>query len=541
MQEAVKQKGSVVPALDLYVNAIAGDSTTRKQAFNRMTKTSAHLQEQMQWISLMFPVITCGLHSIRNMLPWLDECVDRALIDEAGMIPLHQAFPLLIRSRRAIIVGDPLQIEPVITQTPNTLENYHHQAFIERGLDRTDRDRYSPAATESATTYHRAAAATGEVDSPDFGIRLREHYRCQASIIEFCDRIAGYGLITKTEFKESLIGQNLLAYHVEGQIIDGENREEIVAVHEIVEHLIAQGYSASDIGIMSAFKPQAIALEKLRVEGKSLIEKFPALKGSIGTVHKFQGSQRRVIILSTRVCRRQDSVTWINRRPNLMNVAVSRAEELFVLVGNLHRLRNGRFTRQLIEHIDDRGIVLEYKPKSAIPVEVSTTPQKDLIVDCRHLDVLERALQEVEQELIIVSPIIRGLAAKEFAQKIIPVLRRGVRVTIVHASYDETDPSAEVEKSKEAQELERVSQTEFNMVLRSALNRGTNERYLICDRKFAVIGTWNWLSHPYSYKCRRDGINPAVQICQEMSVILTDENRVQFIISRVERLRETRA
>jgi hypothetical protein len=538
LQEAVKQKASVVPALNIYLDVLSRDGMTRTQAKDRITKTPAVLQEQMQWISLMFPVITCGLYSIKNMLPWLDECVDRSIIDEAGMIPLHQAFPLLVRSRQAIIVGDPLQIEPVITQSLNALENYQHQAFFERGLNKTDYYRYSPAATESATTYHRAAAATGEIKSFDYGIRLLEHYRCQPSIINFCDRIAGYGLITKTELKESLIGHNLLAYHVEGKIADEVNQEEIVAVHEIVEHLINQGYSPSDFGIISAFKLQAEGLKTVRVKGKSLIEKFPVLSESIGTVHKFQGSQRRVIILSTRVCRRQDSVTWINRRPNLINVAVSRAEELFILVGNLHRLRNGRFTRQLVEHIEDQGMVLEYKPESAIPDEVGTASEHSLIFDCEHLRVLDQALQEVVQELIIVSPIIRGAPAKEFTQRILPVLRRGVQVKIVHANYDENDPAAEVEKSREARALEKLCQKEFNVTLHPVVNRGTNERYLIWDRKFAVIGTWNWLSHPYTLTCKRGETNPAVQVRKETSVILTDQRNVQSIVNRVERMRE---
>lgn len=293
-----------------------------------------------------------------------------------------------------------------------------------------------------------------------------------------------------------MVGHHLLAYHVEGQITDGENREEIVAVHEIVEHLLKQGYSPSDIGVISAFKLQAEGLKNFRVDGKSLSEKFPVLEKSIGTVHKFQGSQRRVIILSTRVCRRQDSVSWINRHPNLINVAVSRAEELFILVGNLHRLRAGGFTRELIDHIEKEGILREYKPECAIPAEVKTASQDQLIFDCTHLEVFDQALQEAEQELIIVSPIIKGEAAREFKQKIVPVLGRGVRVQLVHANYDETDPRAEVEKSREARELEKLCQEEFNVTLHAALNRATNERYLICDRKFAVTGTWNWLPTP---------------------------------------------
>ncbi|MGI2909745.1 AAA domain-containing protein [Tolypothrix sp. VBCCA 56010] len=55
----------------------------------------------------------------------------------------------------------------------------------------------------------------------------------------------------------------------------------------------------------------------------------------MGTIHTFQGGEKSVIILSTRQCRKEDSLWFINRRPNLLNVAVSRARELFILVGNL--------------------------------------------------------------------------------------------------------------------------------------------------------------------------------------------------------------
>ena len=75
----------------------------------------------------------------------------------------------------------------------------------------------------------------------------------------------------------------------------------------------------------------------------------------MGTVHTFQGGQKSVIILSTRQCDSKDSLWFINRRPNLLNVAVSRARELFILVGNLERLRAGEYSKLLVEYIEQFG------------------------------------------------------------------------------------------------------------------------------------------------------------------------------------------
>ncbi len=126
--------------------------------------------------------------------------------------------------------------------------------------------------------------------------------------------------------------------------------------------MLKQGYSLEDIGVISAFRLQANALEK------AIIKKFPNFnrknEKSVGTIHTFQGSEKRVIILSTKVCQPQDNVNWINKGPNLLNVAVSRAKEVFILVGNLYRLEKGSLTRQLVEHIREHGVILEYKTEA---------------------------------------------------------------------------------------------------------------------------------------------------------------------------------
>ncbi|MDJ0705947.1 MAG: AAA domain-containing protein [Leptolyngbyaceae cyanobacterium MO_188.B28] len=425
LQEALQQKEKIESGLKLYLNTLPPGNKNLKP-FRPMAEK---LDEHLKAISLMFPVITCTLLSIRNMLPWVKECVDRVIIDEAGMIPLHQAFPLLVRSRKAIIVGDPLQIEPIVTQSKQTLEDYFDKAFIGRGLTKEDYCRYSPAQIDTATTYHRAAGASGEENDLGQGIRLLEHYRCQPRIIEFCDRIAKYGLIPKAKTEKSRIGPNLIAYHIDGKITANVNQDEVTAIQKVIQHLIRYGYSPEEIGVVSAFRAQADALRQ------TLLNSFPGLENAIGTVHKFQGSERRVILLSTKVCGFQDSAAWINRRPNLLNVAVSRAKELFILVGNLHRLEEeGVYTRQLVEHIRKHGVILEYKPQSDINLEDHSTSENPLVYDCDHLEILDNAIRESKQELYIVIPQVRGDAAYRFNQDIKLALKRGIKVTVIYGS-----------------------------------------------------------------------------------------------------------
>ncbi len=528
IQQALYNKQNIKQTLALY-------STLLSEKYNYKPKSeiAKNLDKHIKNLSLFFPVITCTLLSIRKMIPWIEECVDRTIIDEAGMIDQHKAFPLLVRSHKAIIVGDPLQIEPIINLSDQRRESYRQTAFINRGLTDKDYHRFSPEEEYSATTYHRAARASGEGEDNGQGIILKEHFRCQPSIIQFCNQIANYGLEIKTEPVNSLLDSHLIAYDVDGKIVNNVNQEEVDAVCEIIDHLQRQGYSLEDIGVISAFRAQANALKE------AIRKKFPQFKKEyVGTIHTFQGSEKKVIILSTKVCRPQDNVGWINKRPNLLNVAVSRAKELFILVGNLYRLEKGNLTRQLVEHIREHGDVLEYKSEAEIPeIEPGTIP----VYDCDHLKILKEAIDQAQEELIIVTPWIRGTESKLFVNNVVSVLERGVKLTVIygHKSNEENDDNdAKTENNLRylisqysGSQLHRLGEGKYTE------SRGTNERILICDTKFAVIGSWNWLSHPYRNKCiKSSSLDIKPQIRRDTSIKFFELSSIENVKARIYQL-----
>ncbi|MBW4557950.1 MAG: DNA helicase [Trichormus sp. ATA11-4-KO1] len=346
-QEARRRKDEVTTSIRTYIALLNGEWEAYRQF-------SSNWRNIYRDISLLFPVFLCNLHSIRNLLPYPDSgCIDLVIVDEAGQIPPYQVFPVLVRCNRALIVGDPLQLEPVINLSDQQKEEYRSKSFLSQGLTDVDYDRYSPTAT---TAYHRAAGASGQIQDIGNGIILKYHYRCVPVIADFCSSLCNYGMIIKTEPKDSLLGTNLIGCHVEGKLENNVNWAEVDAVEALIEELLGAGYclnspdSESEIGVISPYRRQVDALiQRLR----SRWTDFP--KESIGTVHTFQGGQKSVIIFSTRQCQSTDSLWFINRRPNLLNVAVSRARELFILVGNLGRISEGGHTRELIDYIREFG------------------------------------------------------------------------------------------------------------------------------------------------------------------------------------------
>lgn len=209
------------------------------------------------------------------------------------------------------------------------------------------------------------------------------------------------------------------------------------------------------------------------------------------------------------------------------------------MVGNLYRLEKGRLTRQLVEHIREQGVIIEYKSEAKIPQQ---EPGATLIYDCDHLKVFKEAIDQVESELLIVSPWIRGNEPKWFVTEIVSLLQKRVKITVIYghkSSQDNDNNDAQAEK--DLRDLFTQYPDTGSRLIRLGKeipieSRGTNERSLVCDDKFAVIGSWNWLSHPYRDQCRRLLINPKVQLRRETSIQLSDSSSIADIKSRISQI-----
>ena len=69
---------------------------------------------------------------------------------------------------------------------------------------------------------------------------------------------------------------------------------------------------------------------------------------ALGTVHRFQGGERSIVLFSSVVTRAR-SLGFLDERENLLNVAVSRARHHFVAIGRRAVLAAGRRTRLLTD------------------------------------------------------------------------------------------------------------------------------------------------------------------------------------------------
>jgi hypothetical protein len=312
-----------------------------------------------QWLRRLFPALGCTLLSLGNAFPMDNGAFDRLVIDEAGQCHPAYAVAGLYRASQALVIGDVNQLEPVYQLLPAD------EARVRRGLRLSlSAEQLAPYRVSTENRTSAQALADRAAGSP---LVLRDHFRCQAPIIAISDALCDYGLRVRTPERTRAAEVPWLKAPVLLHAVQGEqasfagswrNEAELDAVGRMLDGLARRGVPWGDVAVITPYRAQLDALRrKLRAVGVPFDEEDHALDDSpllprdgiaVGTVHRFQGGERSIVIFTT-VVSRERSLQFLNDRVNLVNVAVSRARDHLVVVGDPEALRAGRFTRYLVE------------------------------------------------------------------------------------------------------------------------------------------------------------------------------------------------
>ncbi len=282
------------------------------------------------WATLFFvtPVISTTFASFDRLFAHLKrEELGWLLIDEAGQCAPQAAAGALWRSRRAIVTGDPMQLEP-INPLPESAQRALQEHF---GVE----EKWAPANTSAQRLADRASLIGTYIQSEEgcedalwVGCPLRVHRRCERPMFDIANRIAyGGQMVSATQPAELREFEPSCWIDVKGTEADGHwiPAEGIVAEMLLTE-LLASGAAPDEIFLLSPFRAVARALSALGAKHK--------LRRA-GTIHRAQGKEAEIVILvlggNPAVPRAKE---WASDKPNLLNVAVSRAKRRFYIIGN---------------------------------------------------------------------------------------------------------------------------------------------------------------------------------------------------------------
>ncbi|MCD5329428.1 DEAD/DEAH box helicase [Chromobacterium piscinae] len=305
-----------------------------------------------QWLFLLTPVVSSTFASVRRQFRgvgpgsfgWL-------VVDEAGQAVPQAVIGAIVRSQRTVVVGDPLQIEPVVTM-PSKLIDKLGEYWLQ------DQAGHYAAHQHSVQTLADRAHAYGvrhpHLEDQFIGIPLVVHRRCDNPMFDIANRIA-YRQRMKHGKDGRIATHPVLGpsawWDVAGAAMDSKYVKEqgeraFDALVSLYRAEAAAGRDGlPDVYVITPFREVKQGLLKLLLDKKQWQQRLaehqlplPDLTGwqnRIGTVHTFQGKEA-AIVLFVLGCdeTRMGAVAWASCQPNLLNVAVTRAKKHCYIIGN---------------------------------------------------------------------------------------------------------------------------------------------------------------------------------------------------------------
>lgn len=283
---------------------------------------------QSAWATLFFvvPVASTTLASFDRLFSHVGcEGLGWLLIDEAGQAMPQAAAGALWRAKRALVVGDPRQLEPIVSLPPTAQQGLRKSREVAQTWvpSMTSVQGLCDRVNRYGTEFHPI-----EEDGPVWvGAPLRVHSRCQNPMFDISNEIAYEGQMVLATKPGNLTVRPSCWLDVEGSQFEAHWAvEEGVVVDYLLSELIRDGVPATDILLMSPFRSVA---DRLRPIGRRFGVK------DIGTIHVSQGREAEIVlfVLGGNPAR-PGAKNWAAQKPNLLNVAVSRAKQRLYIIGN---------------------------------------------------------------------------------------------------------------------------------------------------------------------------------------------------------------
>ena len=295
------------------------------------------------WSSLSFliPVVSTTFASASRLFSRLKPgSLGWAMIDEAGQAPPQYAVGLMRLVRRCVVVGDPLQLPPVVPM-PAALTEHLRTSCGVSDASLHAHDCSVQMIADRLTTLGSKVPVPSKTD-PDrelwVGCPLYVHNRCAEPIFTISNKLSYGGRM--------VLGRGEQPKHPEPPVVRPLNsfwldvaRPENTESHATSDDLAAVAWllqsfhwrDLSHLYVISPFREVRDKVRRIADQGSTAWR-----ENSIGTVHTFQGKQADCVILVLGG-RSGGGRRWAGKPANLLNVAASRAKESLVVVGSFDR------------------------------------------------------------------------------------------------------------------------------------------------------------------------------------------------------------
>ena len=289
---------------------------------------------------LVVPVVSTTFASVHRMFSRLPaEALGWLLVDEAGQAIPQAAVGAMIRTKNSVVVGDPLQIEPVVT-LPKTLTEEICGFFGIDPLKYNAPDASVQTVADASSMYcARFPIGSGH---RDVGAPLLVHRRCDSPMFDISNEIAYANLMVQAKKPSGdipVLGASCWINVVGTPGPDKWCADEASVLIDQLRKLRDAGENP-DLYIVTPF---VIVQNNLRQEllRSGVLDGWVKSPNTwvwerVGTVHTVQGREAKTVffVLGAQDASQNGARNWAGGRPNLVNVAVTRAQASMYVIGN---------------------------------------------------------------------------------------------------------------------------------------------------------------------------------------------------------------
>ena len=318
-------------------------------------------------LSIVIPVLSSTFASVGRFLKHAGNMsLGMLIIDESGQAIPQSALGALYRTKRAVVVGDPLQVQPVVT-IPKVL--------IDILADSTGvANEYKVIENSAQTFADNINEFSGMIGERQVGCPLVVHRRCIEPMFSISNMISyDNRMFNKTHKKEDYLKQEqpfLIKksgwINVEGTENGSKDHfvknqaERVCQLLENALHIYTNLYETDDkIFIITPFRTVAESMRKFvigyfSVKGydKEMLTKWT--RNCVGTVHTFQGKDANEVLFVLGCSDKSvGAMNWVVKKANILNVACTRAKYRIAFIGNLNDWKNRRYFREFIPKFID--------------------------------------------------------------------------------------------------------------------------------------------------------------------------------------------
>ncbi len=440
---------------------------------------------------------------------FLFDYIDLLIMDEAGQVAPHVGAAVFALASRAVVVGDIYQIEPFSRLTRGTDRANSVRAGLS-GLWR-DGDPATPhlisdpdTGAPQGSVMRLAQMATMSVSSgteKEPGIFLSEHRRCRSEIVKYCNELIYQGRLEPLSPARKVEPplRPLMWAHVRGLVKNvGGSRANAPEANSIAEWIVNNAEAwclhyekriEDIVAVVTPFKPQAgLISDALSQRGKQYS------KITVGTVHSLQGAEKPIVVFSPTYNADTVKGMFFDHKPNMLNVAVSRAKDSVVVIGDMRLFRNkGRSPSSILGQmlfIDARNELSDVDGNHRFSRELLVNAERISTLE-RHRNVLRGALLESSrnQIILIASPWITTKAIRDddlVALITEAVAQRGARILIV------VDRELSVRTPEHCGKEALAIMQRAGAIVNSIANM--HNKTLIIGSAEIIEGSFNWLS-----------------------------------------------